>query len=230
MHGVLLWLVGVGFGGVDAPQQCTDLKLSESSARPTHYVEFEGVSPEIREAGLIADFRAPGSDELFPTDLGDLGDDRGEFLVILHPINGLGGGPVELVFTIGELQCPGLPFTIEPMSPALGVLAELAETYDSIIATQVELLGGPTDGSPMPPDAPDFVKDLGGILDDIRGGPDRPSLRDAMSAFDPATAGTAGAVLTGGLCAPIYERPCSGHDSNRRRVGGRRPANPFPAP
>lgn len=201
MRGLLLWLVGVGLGGGagvasgETPQQCIDLKLSVSSARPTHYVAFQGISDAFREAGLTADIRVPGVDDLFATDLVDLGGDRGEFLVLLHPINGLEGGAVEIVFTAGDLQCPGLPFTIEELEPAPGVLAELAETYASIVETQLELLGGPTDDSPVPDDAPAIVHDLDGLRKEIRGGEGGASLQDATAALDPQAAGTAGALM-----------------------------------
>jgi hypothetical protein len=203
----ILWFLTVAFlvfspdvsaaaGRLPQVPECTELKLRTNVASPGQHVVLEGVPGVFRERGMEADFRVPGRAGIYPTVLFEPNGDRAKVLVILHPTEGLRGGQVELVISSGGVTCAGLPFTIRPAQAAPDALSKAARTFEAIVVREVERWGGPTDGSPVPVDAPDVVNLLDGMLRDIRGGNGRPSLQESIAA---AGAGGEGLGIAGAL-------------------------------
>jgi hypothetical protein len=165
---------------------CRELSLSTTAAAPTERVEVRGVTDLLTQGGLTADFRVAGNTRLFPTELAERGG-RMELLVVPHPTLGITGGPVEVVISSGDFRCPGMSFTIRPLTAASGTLNRVVRVYEAIVVREMERWGFPPNGSSAPgPDVPAEVRGLDDVLGGIRGRDDGPSLRKLT---DPATPG-----------------------------------------
>ncbi len=211
MRSRLLWLFALsslGFGQAAsatlavAPSeilQCSDLRLNPNVGSPGQAVVLQGISATFRDRGLEVNFQVPGRTQRYPSVLFDLVADRANLLVIVHPTEGLLGGRVDVVISSEGVACPALPFTIRPVQAAPGVLGQAARTFEAILVRELERWGAPTDGSPMPPGAPEVVDLLDWFLDDIRGGDGRPSLQESIAAAHPdgVGLGEVGAIYTG---------------------------------
>jgi hypothetical protein len=172
-----------GTVAVASPRElaCRDLSLSTNAGVPTQTVELRGIADVLLEAELTADFRVPGGSELFPTDLGDVSGGRAPILILPHPTEGMRGGPVEIVISSGDTQCPGRPFLIEPLNDAARTMGRAVEAFEAIMVGEVSRWGLSTDGSvELGPDVPQPLQDLDHALGELLGRDGKPGLLDLV--------------------------------------------------
>ena len=114
---------------------CSDLYPQKISSLPAQRGVLVFVDMGADGAALSAEVTFEGIAQAAPM-LVEPGDDQSvHFAMPLHPANFMGGGQATLQLRIGELQCPPVELTIQPLPPAPGgALNAVAVLEDSIVS------------------------------------------------------------------------------------------------
>lgn len=116
----------------DVSQACENLTLLSDSGKPTDFITIEDFSEEFGEdayAWLIATEEPSEKNPIaiYP----DFEEETAVFTLPLHPVNQMEGGDVkiEIVEQNQEFTCPGIPFTVEALTPSPGASEELFDSF-----------------------------------------------------------------------------------------------------
>jgi hypothetical protein len=125
-------------------QACENLNLQSSSGKPTNFITIDEFSQEFGDGTYAWMVDSNNTDEKTPIAIyPDFANESAVFAIPLHPVEQMDGGDVEIeiVQENGDFTCPGIPFTVEALTPSPGASDELLESYKNGIEEIISRLG-----------------------------------------------------------------------------------------
>lgn len=182
-----LGLFALSPAGAESLPSCSDLFPLEISSPPAHQGVLTMVDVADRaddlSAVVVFDGVGPPAPILIEAGL----DQAVYFAMPVHPADMMGGGSARLNLRIGQIECPPVQLTIEPMQPAPGASLRIIETMEASIVRQAGKLGYSRDLllGLRQGDVPEDIFALAVALQ-MLGGPDNPnSARAAIADIGP---------------------------------------------